>query len=88
MQKAETGILPAQSKLELTKLADVAIDKDHKIYVNWPVDKKDLVITGLAEAIKLVANYQSKVIKPDEVNQPSLMDFVKGVKKWNLSQKR
>ena len=81
MQKAETGLLPKQEDkkpdLDLTKLADIAIGKDNKVYVNWPVDKKELVLVGLGEAIKLIATYKADVIvKP----QPKFLDFVKGIK--------
>jgi len=80
MQKAETGILPKQEaeKPVLTKLAEVSVDKDNKIFVNWPVDKKQLVIVALAEAIKLVETYvQSNLVTP---NKPNFMDFVRGKK--------
>ena len=78
MQKAGTGVLEKpKEKLEVTKLADVSIDKDNKIYVNWPIDKKELVIVGLAEAIKLVETYKPNVIvKP----KPKIMDFITGKK--------
>ena len=78
MQKAETGVLPeVEKKPELIQLANVAVDKDNKIYINWPVDKKELVLVALGEAIKLVATYQPDVIvKP----QPKFMDFVRGIK--------
>ena len=83
MQRAETAVLEKpQEKLELTKLADVSIDKDNKIYVNWAIDKKELVVMGLAEAIKLVETYKPsdklpEIIKP----KPNFMDFVKGIKR-------
>ncbi len=78
MQKAETATLKEpEKKLELTKLAEVSVDKDNKIYVNWPSDKKDIVLVGLAEAIKLVATYKpSGIVAP----KPSFMDFVRGTK--------
>ena len=79
MQKAETGTLEQPKKeIHVTKLAEVSVDAENKIYVNWPTDKKELVITGLAEAIKLVANYKANIV---EKADPSLMDFIKGVKK-------
>ena len=79
MQKTETGILPQQEekKPELTQLANVAVDKDNKIYINWPVDKKELVLVALGEAVKLVATYQANtIVKP----KPNIMDFVRGIK--------
>jgi len=81
MQKAETSVIDAETaatKPQLQKLLEISVDKDNKIYVNWPVDKKELCIVGLAEAVKLVATYQApQIIKP----KPSIMDFVKGVKR-------
>jgi len=79
MQKAETGVLEQpKEEHKLTKLADVSIDKDNKIYVNWPIDKKETVIVALAEAIKLVETYKtSELITP----KPSILDFIKGVKR-------
>ena len=79
MQKVEAGTLEKpKEELKLTKLADVSIDKNNKIYVNWAVDKKELVVVGLAEAIKLVETYKpSEIVKP----KPNFMDFVKGIKR-------
>ena len=79
MQKVETGTLEKpKEELKLTKLADVSIDKDNKIYVNWAIDKKELVVVGLAEAIKLVETYKpSEIIKP----KPSFRDFIMGIKR-------
>ena len=77
MQKASTGTLEKPKTPELTKLADISIDKDNKIFVNWPVDKKELVIVGLAEAIKLVETYKSNTIVQ---LKPNFIDFIKGRK--------
>jgi len=80
MQKAETSVIDAEAatkKPQLQKLLEISVDKDNKIYVNWPVDKKELCIVGLAEAVKLVATFQPpQIIKP----KPSVMDFIKGRK--------
>ena len=43
MQKAETSVIDAEAatkKPQLQKLLEISVDKDNKIYVNWPVDKK------------------------------------------------
>lgn len=78
MQKAETGVMDKpKNEVNLTKLADISVDKDNKIYVNWPVDKKELVTIGLAEAIKLVTSYKPNII---EKPKPNFLDFVRGVK--------
>ena len=81
MQKAETNLLDAKEvtkKPVLTKLIDISVDEEKKIYVNWPPDKKELSIVALAEAIKLVATYQlPQIIKP----KPSFLDFVRGIKR-------
>jgi hypothetical protein len=81
MQKPETGLLDTQAvakKPVITKLLEISIDEEKKIYVNWPADKKEFCIVAMAEAIKLVETYQQPVIiKP----KPSLMDFVRGVKR-------
>lgn len=81
MQKAETSTLDAQAKINtanITKLVDIAIDDKNMVYVNWPVDKKDICLTALCEALKLVATYQPKIIEPPK---PSIMDFVRGIKR-------
>lgn len=78
MQKAETGVMEKPKKeVHLTKLADISVDKDNKIYVNWPVDKKELVLMSLAEAMKLVISYRANII---EKPKPNFMDFVRGTK--------
>ena len=81
MQKAETSTLDAQKetqKPKVTELLKIAVDEEKKIYVNWPVDKKELCLVALAEAIKLVATYQmAQIIKP----KPNFMDFVRGIKR-------
>ena len=80
MQKAETSLLDAQKETQKPKVVDlikIGVDEEKKIYVNWPVDKKELCITALAEAIKLVATYQMpQIIKP----KPNFLDFVRGIK--------
>lgn len=81
VQKAETSTLDAQTEVAKSKVTDlvkIAVDEAGKIYVNWPVDKKELVIGALAEAIKLVATYQT--VAP-VIHKPSIMDFVKGIKR-------
>ncbi len=81
MQKAETSTLNAEEvakKPTVTKLIEISVDEEKKIYVNWPADKKQLCIVALAEAIKLVETYEQPVIfKP----KPNLMDFVRGIKR-------
>ena len=81
MQKAETSLIPDQNpkdKPVLSKLMDIAIDEKNMVYINWPTDKKDICITALCESLKLVCTYQPPVIiKP----KPSMMDFVKGIKR-------
>ena len=84
MQKAETNALDAQAKKvedekpKPIKLLEIAVDVNNMIYVNWPMDKKELCITALCEALKLVANYEKPlIIKP----QPRIMDFVRGIKR-------
>ena len=80
MQKAETSTLDAQKEIQkpkVTELLKIAVDEEKKIYVNWPVDKKELCLVALAEAIKLVATYQTpQIIK----SKPSFLDFVRGIK--------
>ena len=66
-----------EEKPKIAQLLTIAVDEHQKIYVNWPVDKKELCITALAEAIKLVACYENKIIRP----KPSFMDFVRGIKR-------
>ncbi len=81
MQKAETSTINAEveaKKPVLTDLVKISTDEEKRIYVNWPVDKKDLCITALAEAIKLVASYLPPVI---EKPKPNIIDFIKGIKR-------
>ena len=81
MQKAETSLIPDQNPLEkpkIAKLLDIAVDEKQMVYVNWPVDKKELCITALCEALKLVATYQPKII---EAPKPSIMDFIRCIKR-------
>ena len=81
MQKAETSTLDAkavQAAPKIAKLIDIGVDEKSMVYVNWPVDKKELCLTALCEALKLVSTYQPKVL---EVPKPSILDFIKGVKK-------
>ncbi len=80
MQKAETSTINAEVEAKkpiLTDLVKISVDEEKRIYVNWPMDKKDLCITALAEAIKLVASYVPPVI---EKPKPNIIDFIKGVK--------
>jgi hypothetical protein len=80
MQKAETSTLDAQAELEkpkIAKLLDISVDEKQMIYVNWPTDKKELCVTALCEAIKLVSTYQPPII---EKAKPKFMDFIKGIK--------
>ena len=81
MQQAETSVLKAEEvakKPQVTKLIEISVDDQKRVYVNWPADKKELCIVALAEAIKLVETYEQPVIvKP----KPKLMDFVRGIKR-------
>lgn len=81
MQKGETSTIDAKAvadKPKVSKLIDIAVDENNMVYVNWPMDKKELCITALCEALKLVASYQ----KPEpKIIKPSIMDFVKGIKR-------
>ena len=80
MQKAETSTLDVQKEVEkpkIAKLLDISVDENQMIYVNWPTDKKELCITALCEAIKLVSTYQKPII---ETPKPRLMDFIRGKK--------
>jgi hypothetical protein len=81
MQKAETSTLdmPKEAtKPKIAKLIEISVDENQMVYVNWPIDKKELCLTALCEALKLVATH-----KPIEIIQPkpSIMDFVRGIKK-------
>lgn len=81
MQKAGTSTLDAQAVVEkpkIVKLLDISIDDKQMVYVNWPVDKKELCLTALCEALKLVSTYQPKIIVQPK---PSIIDFIRGVKK-------
>jgi hypothetical protein len=80
MQRAETSTLDAQAVVEkpkIAKLIEISVDEKQMVYVNWPVDKKELCVVALCEALKLVCNYQKAII---EVHKPSIMDFVRGIK--------
>ena len=81
MQKAETSTLDAQAVVEkpkLAKLLEISVDDKNMVYVNWPVDKKELCLVALCEALKLVSTHQPKII---EAPKPSIIDFVRGVKR-------
>lgn len=84
MQKAETSVIDAEAKVEAiatpkpVKLLEIAVDEKNMVYVNWPMDKKELCLVALCEALKLVSTYQPKIIEPPK---PSIMDFVRGVKR-------
>ena len=78
MQKAETSTIDAKAvkeKPKLSKLLEISVDEENKIYVNWPTDKKELTIVALSEAIKLVETY-----KRPENPKPKFMDFVRSIK--------
>lgn len=77
MQKAETSLIPdiSKPKPKIAKLIDIAVDETNMVYVNWPTDKRELCLTALCEALKLVASY-----KVEEKPKPSLIDFIRGVK--------
>lgn len=81
MQKAETSTVDAQKEAKKPKIVDlmkISVDEEMKIYVNWPMDKKELCLVALAEAVKLVATYQPpQIIRP----KPRFMDFVRGLKR-------
>ena len=80
MQKAETNTLDAQKTAQtknIVKLLDIAVDENNMVYVNWPVDKKEICLVALCEALKLVSTY--KPVEPI-IHKPSLMDFVTGRK--------
>ena len=81
MQKTETSTIDAKvvaDKPKIAKLIEISVDEKQMVYVNWPVDKKELCLTALCEALKLVATYQPKIIEP---SKPSIVDFLKGVKR-------
>lgn len=80
MQKAETSTLDAKAvteKPKIAKLLEIAVDEKQMVYVNWPVDKKELCIASLCEALKLVAAYKPIVV---EAPKPKIMDFLRGIK--------
>jgi biopolymer transport protein ExbD len=83
MQKGETSTIDAQAKKaeeakpKPRKLIEIAVDEKNMVYVNWEIDKKDLSITALCEALKLVASYQKPVIIQPK---PSIIDFIRGRK--------
>ena len=80
MQRAETSTLDAQKETEkpkIAKLLDIAVDENNMVYVNWPIDKKELCLTALCEALKLVATYQKPII---ETPKPKFTDFIRGIK--------
>ena len=83
MQKAETSVLDAEAKVEAVaqpkpvKLIEIAVDEKNMVYVNWPVDKKELCLVALCEALKLVSTHQPKII---EAPKPKIMDLIRGVK--------
>ncbi len=80
MQKAETSTLDAQKVVEkpkIAKLIEISVDETNMVYVNWPVDKKELCLTACCEALKLIATYQKSII---ETPKPKFMDFVRGIK--------
>lgn len=80
MQKAETSTIDAKAVVEkpnLTKLIDIAVDDKNMVYVNWPIDKKELCLIALCEALKLVSTHKA----PEPViHKPNFLDFVRGVK--------
>lgn len=81
MQKAETSTLDAQKVVEkpkISKLIEISVDDKQMVYVNWPIDKKELSLIALCEALKLVSTHKPvEIIKP----KPSVMDFVRGIKR-------
>jgi hypothetical protein len=80
MQQAETSTIDAQKVADapkITKLLDIALDDKGMVYVNWPIDKKEVCITALCESLKLVASYQKPIV---EAPKPKLMDFILGKK--------
>jgi hypothetical protein len=80
MQKAETSTIDAEivtNKPVLTKLIDISIDEKNMVYVNWPIDKKEMCLIALCEALKLVSTH--KVPEPI-IHKPNVMDFIKGIK--------
>jgi hypothetical protein len=81
MQKADTGTIDAKAVTtapKVTKLLDIGIDDKNMVYVNWPVDKKEVCLVALCEALKLVSTYKQAIIEP---SKPHFMDFVRGIKK-------
>jgi hypothetical protein len=81
MQKADTSTIDAKAVVtapKVNKLIEIGIDDKNMVYVNWPVDKKDVCLTALCEALKLVSTYKQAII---EAPKPHLMDFVRGLKR-------
>ena len=80
MQKAETSIIdakPVVDKPVLTKLIDISIDAKNMVYVNWPIEKKEICLIALCEALKLVSTH--KAVEPI-IHKPKFMDFIRGEK--------
>jgi len=80
MQKAETSTLdmPKEAtKPKIAKLIEISVDENQMVYVNWPTDKKELCLSAMCEALKLVSIYKSPIV---EVHKPSVLDFVRGIK--------
>jgi hypothetical protein len=73
----ETIETKPEVKPKIAKLLDIAVDEKNMVYVNWPVDKKELCLTALCEALKLVSTYEKPVV---EKPRPKLLDFVRGIK--------
>lgn len=85
MQKPETGLLDTQKEAEkpkITKIIEISVDEQKRVYVNWPADKKELTIIALAEAIKLVETYQKPVIV-----QPRRPTFLEGTRNFLMGRK-
>ena len=76
-QGSQVSESPIKVKPDISQLIQIGVDANSKIYVNWPVDKKELCIMALAEAMKLVATYEQKIVKP--AGNP-IMNFVRGKK--------
>ena len=80
MQKAETGLLVTDpnQRPKVATLLTISLDEKNMVYVNWPIEKKELCLNALCEAMKLVALYQPKIIEPPK---PRMMDFIRGIKR-------
>jgi len=84
LQKAETSTIDAKKEVEKVKrakLLHIEVDENQMIYVNWPTDKKELCITALCEAIKLVSTYQKPIIETPKTG------FLHGLKNFALGRK-